>query len=119
MSTADRGELPLPDYDQLPVGALEHRIRALSGEQIDQLVHYEHAHADRPMVVQVLTARKHQLEQGATPSGGDPGAFQPEHPGKAQAGSPVSPSGSPQPIHPPPHGTPFQSGKPKGNMERP
>ncbi|WP_031071106.1 hypothetical protein [Streptomyces sp. NRRL S-118] len=119
MSTADRGELPLPDYDQLSVGTLEHRIRALSAEDLTQLLHYEHEHADRPMVVQVLTARKHQLDQGATPSGGDPAAWRPEQAGQARGGSPVTPATSPQPMSPPPHGTPDQSGKPKGNMQRP
>ncbi|MET9804427.1 hypothetical protein [Streptomyces sp. NPDC006368] len=115
MSTTDHGGLPLPDYDQLSVGTLEHRIRALDTEQLNQLLHYEHEHADRAMVVQVLTARKHQLDQGATPSGGDPTALRPEQASGGRGGSRVSPATSPQPMSPPPHGTPAQSGKPKGN----
>ncbi|MDN3292853.1 hypothetical protein QWM81_02085 [Streptomyces ficellus] len=115
MSTPDRGELPLPDYDQLPVGTLEHRIRSLGTEELNQLLHYEHTHADRAMVVQVLTSRKRQLEAGATPSGGDPNAFRPETAHQGHGGSRVSPATSPQPLSPPPHGTPDQPGKPKGN----
>ncbi|MFF8831432.1 hypothetical protein [Streptomyces sp. NPDC015131] len=72
MSTPDRGALPLPDYDELTVGTLEHRIRELGVPELDQLLHYEHEHADRAMVVQVLTARKRQIDAGAPLSGGKP-----------------------------------------------
>ncbi|MFF8289320.1 hypothetical protein ACF068_08875 [Streptomyces sp. NPDC016309] len=113
--TPDRGTLPLPDYDDLTVGTLEHRIRSLGVTELDQLLHYEHEHADRAMVVQVLTARKRQLDAGAPLSGGNPAAPRPEAAGDAQGGSPVSPATSPEPMSPPPHGTPDQRGKPKGD----
>ncbi|MFC8917936.1 hypothetical protein ACGF5F_30220 [Streptomyces sp. NPDC047821] len=115
MSTSDRSALPLPDYDELSVGTLEHRVRSLGVPELDQLLHYEHEHADRPMVVQVLTARKRQLDAGAPLSGGNPAAFKPEAAGHGHGGSPVSPATSPEPMSPPPHGTPDQPGKPKGN----
>ncbi|ORT60773.1 hypothetical protein [Streptomyces sp. CB03238] len=115
MTTHDRGGLPLPDYDQLPVGTLEHRIRSLSVPELDQLLHYEHEHADRAMVVQVITARKRQLDAGAPLSGGNPAASKPETAGHGQGGSRVSPATSPEPMSPPPHGTPDQQGKPKGD----
>ncbi len=46
--------------------------------------------------------------------GGRPRAPRPQAPPR-RAGSPVSPATSTEPIHPPPHGTPEQHGKPKGN----
>ncbi|MGI5484128.1 hypothetical protein [Streptomyces lavendofoliae] len=113
--TTDHGGLPLPDYDQLSVGTLEHRIRALSVPELDRLLHYEHEHADRAMVVQVLTARKRQLDAGAPLSGGNPAASKPGTAGRGRGGSPVSPATSPEPASPPPHGTPDQRGKPKGD----
>ncbi|CAL9281457.1 MULTISPECIES: hypothetical protein [unclassified Streptomyces] len=115
MTTPDRGALPLPDYDQLPVGTLESRIRSLQPDELDRLLRYEEEHAGRPQVVQLLTSRKRQLDAGAEPTGGDPTAFRPEQAGHATGGSPVSPATSPQPHSPPPHGTPDQRGKPKGN----
>ncbi|WP_175409634.1 hypothetical protein [Streptomyces sp. TRM64462] len=115
MSTSERGDLPLPDYDHLPAGALEHRIRSLRAEELDRLLHYEHEHADRHPVVQLLATRKRQLSEGAAPSGGDPAAFRPEQAERARGGSAVSPATSPQPSSPPPHGTPDQRGKPKGD----
>jgi hypothetical protein len=115
MTTHDSGGLPLPDFEHLPAGALEHRIRSLGAEDIDHLLRYEQQHADRTRVVEILKSRKQQLEAGATPSGGDPGALRPEQPGPVPGGSPVSPATSPEPSSPPPHGTPDQTGKPKGN----
>ncbi|GGU46363.1 hypothetical protein [Streptomyces lavendofoliae] len=114
--TTDHGGLPLPDYDRLSVGTLEHRIRTLSVPELDRLLHYEHQHADRAMVVQVLTARKRQLDAGAPLSSGNPAAFKPGTAGQGRGGSPVSPAtASPEPANPPTHGAPDQRGEPKGD----
>ncbi|MCP9959957.1 MULTISPECIES: hypothetical protein [Streptomyces] len=110
MTTHDRGGLPLPDFDHLPTGALESRIRSLRSEELDRLLRYEHEHADRPQVVQLLTSRKRQLDAGAEPTGGDPSAFRPEQAGRPSGGSRVSPTTSPEPSSPPSHGTPEQQG---------
>lgn len=114
MAGAGRGTLPLPDYDHLPIGGLESRVRALDTEEVETLLAYERAHADRVPVTEVLTARLEQLEAGAEPTSGDPQALRPEQ-RAGQAGSPVSPVTSSQPFSPPPHGTPDQRGKPKGD----
>lgn len=106
--------LPLADYDQLAVGTLEHRIRSLSEPDLERLLSYEHEHADRPAVVRLLTTRIGQLEAGATPSPGG-AAHTVDEPRPGHGGSRVSPVTSPQPIHPPPHGTPDQPGQPKAN----
>jgi hypothetical protein len=62
--------LPLPDYDQLPIGSVQHRIRSLAEDQLRTLIHHERRHANRVPVLEILTARLDQLEAGATPSGG-------------------------------------------------
>lgn len=65
----DRDELALPDYDHLPVATLGTRIAALTEEQVQQLLEYEHAHADRVPVTTVLEGRLDALRNGAEPSG--------------------------------------------------
>lgn len=114
MADPDRKTLPLPDYDHLPLSGLESRIRSLTEDEIEELLSYERSHADRVPVIELLTARLEQLRAGAEPTSGDPEALRPEQ-GARQAGSPVSPATSPEPHHPPPHGTPDQPGKPKAN----
>ncbi|WP_031508907.1 hypothetical protein [Streptomyces megasporus] len=113
MSPTDHDELPLPDYDHLSAGELEHRIRSLSEGDVERLIRYEREHADRAHVVTLLTARLRQLEAGSPQS---PGSTQPPTgPRGEPGGSPVTPATSPQPYHPPPHGTPDQAARPKGN----
>ncbi|MER7174839.1 alcohol dehydrogenase catalytic domain-containing protein [Streptomyces mesophilus] len=106
--------LPLPDYDELPLGALQHRIRALDADALAGLLAYERGHAQRTGVLELLTERLRQVEHGSGPSGGNPAAPHPEH-SRSRKGSTVTPATSPEPMSPPPHGTPDQSGKPKGD----
>ncbi|GAA3506170.1 hypothetical protein GCM10019016_132850 [Streptomyces prasinosporus] len=114
MTDPARNTLPLPDYDHLPIGGLESRIRSLTAGEVEELLSYERAHADRLPVTELLTARLEQLRAGAEPTSGSPDALRPEQ-GASRTGSPVSPATSPQPFSPPPHGTPDQFGKPKGD----
>ncbi|KES03205.1 hypothetical protein BU52_31930 [Streptomyces toyocaensis] len=114
MADPARNTLPLPDYDHLPLGGLESRIRSLTAGEVDELLSYERSHADRVPATELLTARLEQLRAGAEPTSGDPGAVRPEQV-TGRTGSPVSPATSPQPSGPPPHGTPDQRGKPKGD----
>ncbi|MFF9817263.1 hypothetical protein [Streptomyces sp. NPDC014006] len=114
MADPGRSTLPLPDYDHLPIGGLESRVRSLTAEEVEELLAYERTHADRLPITEVLTARLDQLRAGAEPSAGDPGALRPEQ-SEGSTGSPVSPATSPEPFSPPPHGTPDQRGKPKGD----
>ncbi|PZH17641.1 hypothetical protein C1I97_04855 [Streptomyces sp. NTH33] len=111
---ADRDILPLPDYDQLSRGSLESRVRPLTAEQVEELLAHERTHADRLPVTEVPAARLAQLQAGGRPTQGDPAALRPEQ-GEGRADSPVTPATSPEPLGPPPHGTPDQRGKPKGN----
>ncbi|MBD0422759.1 hypothetical protein AB0L35_20275 [Streptomyces sp. NPDC052309] len=114
MADPAHNALPLPDYDHLPIGGLESRIRSLGVEEVEELLAYERSHADRLPVTELLAARLEQLQSGAEPTSGDPGALRPEQT-QGRTGSPVSPATSPQPFSPPPHGTPDQRGKPKGD----
>src|SRR3954451_9928289 len=61
-------DLPLPDYDHLPTGSLEGRIRSLTADQVATVRAYEEAHANRVAVLQLLDARAARLEQGAEPT---------------------------------------------------
>ncbi|PSK91880.1 hypothetical protein CLV30_13313 [Haloactinopolyspora alba] len=102
-----RSELPLPDYDHLAVGPLHQRIRTLDEEGVTRLLAYEHAHADRLPVVEVLEQRIAELQAGAEPTGGSPEGTQPENAQAPHGGSPVSPGTQAPPADPPPpHGDP-------------
>ncbi len=114
MADDARSTLPLPDYDHLPIGGLESRVRSLNAGEVEELLAYERTHADRLPVTELLSARLEQLRSGAEPTSGDPGALRPEQ-SASRTGSPVSPATSPEPFGPPPHGTPDQRGKPKSD----
>ena len=106
-------ELPLPDYDHLPTGSLEGRIRTLDAAGVEALLAYERAHGDRLPVVQLLSARLEQLAAGAAPSGGSPTAPTPEAEHAPQAGSPVSPETQGPPVNPPSQGVPTNPAQPR------
>lgn len=65
-------ELPLADYDQLTLGDLQHRLRALDEDQLTAVLTYEAGHAARVPVLEILEARLRELQSGAEPSSGDP-----------------------------------------------
>ncbi|EHR60955.1 hypothetical protein [Saccharomonospora cyanea] len=111
-----RDELPLPDYDHLPVPALRDRIRSLTTEQLERLLAYEQEHADRMPVVTAMRARLDQLAQGATPTEGRHDV-RPEQHGDTRHGSVVGDDTSGPPVNPPPHGEPSQPAKPKGDRQ--
>ncbi|MDT0302545.1 hypothetical protein [Streptomonospora wellingtoniae] len=112
--SAERHAPPIAGYEGLPVGTLQHRVRALTQEQMRDLIGYEAAHADRPQVLEILRSRLRELENGAEPTGGDQD-FHPETPQAARGGSRVGTGGQAPPGNPPPHGVPAQPAKPKGD----
>ena len=110
----EHDQLPLPDYDHLPLGGLTSRIRSLDQTGVQTLLDYERAHGDRAPVVTVLENRVTQLEEGAQPSGGDPAAVTPEAPpGAAAGGSKVSEATTGPVINPPSHGDPTNPAQPR------
>lgn len=107
-------QLPLPDYDHLPLGSIEPRIRSLDADGVAALLAYERAHADRVPVVTVLESRLEALRSGdATPTGGDPMAEAPEIQHAPQPGSPASPQTQGPPVNPPSHGDPTNPAQPR------
>ena len=112
-ASGDHATLPLPDYDHLPVGSLQHRIRTLDLEGLAAVATYEREHADRVQVLQMIEHRLDELRAGAEPSGGDPGAVAPELAPAAAGGSPVSPVTSGPPINPPTGGDPTNPAQPR------
>lgn len=91
-------DLPITDYDQLPITELRHRIRALDEPQLRAVFDHETEHGNRIPVLEVLNARLRELTHGAEPSSGDP-ANAPGVRG-TPGGSPVQESTAAQ-AHPP------------------
>ncbi len=106
-------QLPLPDYDHVPLGSLEGRIRSLDADQLEQLLSYEQAHGNRLPVVQVLQARLEAVRDGASLSGGSPDAPRPEAGEPPTAPSPASPETTGPSINPPSHGDPTNPAQPR------
>ncbi len=109
-----RDELPLPDYDHLPIGSLEGRIRSLDIAGLMAVLAYEQAHGNRLPVVQVLERRLAALREGAPVSGGSPTAPAPEVQNAPGGGSKASPATEGPPINPPSHGDPTNPAQPRG-----
>ncbi len=111
--SSDETQLPLPDYDQMSLGDLRHRIRALNLDELTAVLTHEAGHAARVPVLEVLEARQRELEGGAEPSPGNP-ANAPRVQGAA-GGSPVQESTAAQATSPLRHGVAQQTpsrGKP-------
>jgi hypothetical protein len=87
-ATQQRDDLPLPDFDHIPLGTLPSRLHPLDERGITQLLGWERAHGNRLPVIQVLESRIEQLRNGAEPSGSVPEDM-PEMTTN-QTGSPVS-----------------------------
>ena len=104
-------ELPLPDFDHIPLGTLQSRISGLDENGISQLLTFEREHGNRLPVVQVLENRLQALRDGAEPSASVPTSM-PEV-SQGQAGSKVSPATSGPPINPPSHGDPTNPAQPR------
>lgn len=107
-------ELPLPDYDHLPIGSLEGRIRSLDIAGLMSVLAYEKAHGDRLPVVQLLERRLEALREGAPLSDGSPLAPTPELQHAPGGGSEASPQTQGPPINPPSHGDPTNPAQPRG-----
>jgi hypothetical protein len=109
----EHDQLPLPDYDHLPLGGLTSRIRTLDEAGVQTLLEYEQAHGNRLPVVEVLRNRLEGLRNGAQPSGGDPAAPASDDPVHAAGGSKVSEATSGPPMNPPSQGDPTNPAQPR------
>lgn len=54
-------DLPIPDYDQLSLNDLRHRIRALDEERLREVFDHETAHGNRIPVLEILHGRLREL----------------------------------------------------------
>ena len=109
----ERDDLPLPDYDHLPVGSLISRIRTLDAAGLQTLLEYEQGHANRVQVVSAMQNRLSGLREGAQPSAGDPAAVGADAPPPAAGGSQVSEATSGPPMNPPSQGDPTNPAQPR------
>jgi hypothetical protein len=108
-------DLPLPDYDGLPLGAIESRTRTLDEVGVGELLDYEQTHANRVQVVQLLEQRLLSLRRGAAePSGGSPIGLAPETTGTSAEGpEQAAPASEGPPQNPPAHGVPTNPAQPR------
>jgi len=97
-----RDELSIPDYDELPLGDLRHRIRSVGEHQLRTLVVHEEEHGNRVPVLELLRSRLDELVAGAEPASGDP-ARSPTVIG-TPGGSPVRPETAAERTTPLRHG---------------
>jgi len=109
---SDRDDLPLPDFDHVPLGTLPSRISALDADGVQQLLDYEQAHGDRLPVTEVLRHRIEALRNGAEPSGAVEQRM-PEMPPGPSGGSGVSPATTGPKINPPSQGVPTNPAQPR------
>src|SRR4051812_2225035 len=110
----EHDQLPLPDYDHLPIGGLASRIRTLDAAGGQTLLDYERAHGNRPQGGQIMSNRLSSLQAGAQPSGGDPAAdVTAEAPEHAAGGSKVSEATTGPAMNPPSHGDPSNPAQPR------
>ena len=105
------GDLALPDFDHLPLGALPSRIHPLDEAGISGLLAYERAHGNRLPVLQILENRLEALRNGAEPSGSV--AQEPPEVRQSQQVSKVSPATTGPKINPPSQGDPTNPAQPR------
>jgi len=112
-ASPDHDELPLPDYDHLPLNSLIQRVRTLDLGQLDAVLGYERAHADRLPVVQALEHRRTELADGAEPSGGSPTGLAPEKADGPPVDRRIDQTTDAPSINPPSHGDPTNPAQPR------
>ncbi len=109
---SERTDLPLPDFDHIPVGTLPSRISALDADGVQRLIDFEEAHGNRLPVLEVLRHRHEALARGAEPSGAVEQSM-PEVASGAPGGSPVGPATAGPKINPPSQGVPTNPAQPR------
>ncbi|MGD0553434.1 MAG: hypothetical protein ABSA93_00490 [Streptosporangiaceae bacterium] len=63
VEAVEAAELPLPNYDELTIPSLRARLRNLSIPQLNQLIGYEQAHANRSEVIAMFERRLAKLAE--------------------------------------------------------
>ena len=109
----DHDQLPLPDYDHLPLGPLTQRIRTLDQAGLSTLLQYERQHGNRLPVTEVMEARLQELGSGAEPSGGSPEGLAPELGAGPAVPRQTDQTTSAPTINPPSQGDPTNPAQPR------
>jgi len=78
-----RDDLPIPDFDNISIGALRARLRSLSVEELVVLREWEQAHANRLNVITTLDNRIAKLGSETPSSQGDVGGPSTDYPQEA------------------------------------
>jgi hypothetical protein len=104
-------ELPLTDYDHIPLGTLPSRITALDEGALQVLLTYEREHGNRLPVTLVLEQRLEAVRGGAALA--DRAAESMPEMGAGRGGSPVTPATSGPPVNPPSQGDPTNPSQPR------
>ncbi len=103
-------ELPLPDYDHVPLAVLPSRITSIDEQGLNQIVAYEREHGNRLPVIVTLESRLEAVRNGAAVGGRTPDDL-PEV-SETQHGSKVTPATSGPPTNPPAKSSPMNPAQP-------
>lgn len=106
-------ELPLPDYDHLPLAGLIQRLRTLDADGVRALRDFESTHANRLQVTEALDERLAELAGGASPTGGSPSGLAPEAGAAPGAPRQTDQTTDAPSINPPSHGDPTNPAQPR------
>ncbi|WP_026548788.1 hypothetical protein [Arthrobacter sp. Br18] len=104
-------DLPLADYDHIPLRTLPTRITGLDENALGVLLSSEQQHGDRLPVKLVLEQRLQAVRDGAALS--DNAASSMPEVSQSRSGSPVTPASSGPPINPPSQGDPTNPAQPR------
>jgi hypothetical protein len=109
----ERAELPLPDYDHLPLAAVIQRIRSLPAAAIEDTLAYEESHGNRLPVTEALRTRLAELADGAEPSAGSQQGPFPEAGAAPANPRSIDQSTDAPTVNPPSHGDPTNPAQPR------
>jgi hypothetical protein len=113
MAQPQKRDLPMPDFDHLPLATLQHRIRSLDLDGLQQVAEYERLHGNRAPVLTVVDARLNELRNGAQPSPGSPDAATPEAAPPPSGDTGISPQTAGPKQNPPSQGVPSNPAQPR------
>lgn len=113
MADPDKRDLPMPDFDHLPVATLQHRIRSLDLAGLEQVAEYERQHGHRAPVLTIVEARLAELRHGAEPSPGSPAGATPETAPPPSGDTGISPQTAGPKQNPPSQGVPSNPAQPR------
>jgi hypothetical protein len=113
MGEPQKHDLPMPDFDHLPLATLQHRIRSPDLAGLERVAEYERRHGNRAPVLTIVEARLTELRNGAEPSPGAPDAATPETAPPPSRDTGISPATAGPKQNPPSQGVPSNPAQPR------